>query len=250
MTYIFTARGEEQAFEAMIEDYSNELLEVSTLQGQAKVATLNGFATTITSYALDSKADWPYVTLPHWERRVEQIMRISGAVNLGFAPLVEEVEREQWKNYTLSHQDWIPNYEEWSMGGQFDIISGDITVGDFSAGTIVEDPGSFKYYPSWQISPIEQQDLVYVNMNLYSTWKSLAQTEAWMLQSQSTTISDIQLEVAGDGTPDPNDVYSWPSSFVLEPIFDEFDDTGRIHGMLAGIIPWVSKLNCNCCSHV
>jgi hypothetical protein len=241
MTYTFTARGEEQAFEAMIEDYSNEIMEVSTYTARSKVSTIQGFAVTVASYALDKETEWPYLTIPHFERRMLKILESSNAHYISWCPLVESSQREQWKNYTLSHQEWIPDYEEWSNGGQVDIISGDITVEDLHEMTFSVDEDSEMYFPAWQVAPLAQDDLKFINMNHYSTWTPVAQAVEWMHESRKTTFSNIENSMTGTDAFDPEDDRTWPVTHVLEPVKDDFwvDENVRpnIVGFLSAIVP-------------
>lgn len=63
----------------------------------------------ITSYTLDTKARWPFVTLPDFEQRISPIQGSDSPVIdfIAFLPLVETMERESWEAYASEHQGWI-----------------------------------------------------------------------------------------------------------------------------------------------
>jgi hypothetical protein len=62
---------------------------------------------TLTSYCVDTGAEWPFVTLPRFEQRVGTIRRSSLLNLMGFLPFVETAEREVWEAYAEREQGWI-----------------------------------------------------------------------------------------------------------------------------------------------
>lgn len=62
----------------------------------------------VTSYTLDARGvEWPFITLPRFEERVSAVRRSANLEILGFLPVVETMEREDWEAYSVQEQGWI-----------------------------------------------------------------------------------------------------------------------------------------------
>ena len=69
--------------------------------------TIANLATTITSYAISTRATWPFVSIPHFEVRGTELNTLSNSLMVAFSPLVATSDREKWEVYANYMQGWI-----------------------------------------------------------------------------------------------------------------------------------------------
>jgi hypothetical protein len=70
-------------------------------------AALNGFSTTVTSFALYSQMSWPNLTLPHFSQRSSRFIGVSGAEHILLCPIVTTTENEAWEEYAEQNHQWM-----------------------------------------------------------------------------------------------------------------------------------------------
>ena len=61
----------------------------------------------ITSFALGADAQWPNITVPHFEARAGEALGLAKSEKIMFAPLVRREEKAQWERYAQDHKSWI-----------------------------------------------------------------------------------------------------------------------------------------------
>ena len=71
------------------------------------VDTLDTFSETITSYALDTGVQWPFLSVPHWERRASLVQHESFLQTFGVVPFIRSQERDAWERYSSFKQSWL-----------------------------------------------------------------------------------------------------------------------------------------------
>ena len=77
--------------------------------------TIGHFATDITSEALARKATWPFVSVPHFEVKGQEMNVLTNSIMVAFSPLVKEEDRDRWEIYTNYMQGWIQEGVEYSL---------------------------------------------------------------------------------------------------------------------------------------
>jgi hypothetical protein len=66
-----------------------------------RLGAINSMATAITSYALDTKQTFPFVTIPHFEIRGSDLRIQADAAIILWTPLVTDETRVAWEDYAL-----------------------------------------------------------------------------------------------------------------------------------------------------
>ena len=220
-----------------LEDYASEIIEVSQITAKQIFATTNAMSITTTSYALDQKLTWPYVTIPHFGQRGDQILELSGALFLALSPLVPKNQLIDWESYSIKNQGWIdPTYDEDVDANKYNSTESLITPYVFQWNTsnvrVTEDNAAgdedIEYYaPIWQIAKINPS---LVNMDLF-TWNPAGDQDGIsnpflidlypeILQTRSMAMSKLRLY----NNPNPNVENTWPYMFLAVPVFDKFNN--------------------------
>ena len=89
------------------QDYANEIIRSSVNNARNSNLVLQGFSRSITSLSLFANITWPLLTIPHYETRASDYIKLTKAESLAFAPLVGTEQREEYENYTVHNQGWI-----------------------------------------------------------------------------------------------------------------------------------------------
>ena len=88
-------------------EFGHELLESSVITAQNVFSTIESMSISITSHALSSRSEFPFVTVPHYPQRAKHLLKLSGSYYLGYSPLVTDQQRDAWEDYTVNNQNWI-----------------------------------------------------------------------------------------------------------------------------------------------
>jgi hypothetical protein len=236
-------------------DYSNEIIRSSANNAQNSFRVLETFARTITSTALYANQTWPFMTLPDFEVRANDLRDVSSAEQVAFAPIIRDQDREAFEAYTVEHQAWIQqglDYEymlSLSKLGEDNDSEQDIQTesNTIAPGTNMEGFAVFSQakpitpfiwknaplthraiperdkgplVPVWQTFPPPKNSYV-VNHNLKDSTDFAADIER-AIRNRTTVISDIVDNFKLFGTAQTIDLD--PKSVVLQPIFQRFHD--------------------------
>ena len=184
-----------------------------------------------TSYGVETNNTWPYVTVPNFAERGNQLVALTGIQYSGFAPLVTEEQRATWEAWSVENQDWIPNNHYAGKPGDNTSLIPTHIWNPISYGPAdVLPPGAY-HAPIWQPAPVVP---FAVNLDMLMTPGLLPIFE------ESVRAHDVahgEIEDISDNW-DPATPYSWPSIHVVGPIFDSFQDNSTVVGILASIVHW------------
>ena len=90
------------------QSYARETADIAENNANKIFGQLQSFATAITSVAIQTNNyGFPNVTVPHFDKRAQEIANLTGAEMIMFAPFVNQNEKEGWESYAVQHQDWI-----------------------------------------------------------------------------------------------------------------------------------------------
>ena len=90
------------------QSYARETADIAENNANKIFGQLQSFATAITSVAIQTNNyGFPNVTVPHFDKRAQEIANLTGAEMIMFAPFVNQNEKEGWERYAVQHQDWI-----------------------------------------------------------------------------------------------------------------------------------------------
>jgi hypothetical protein len=193
--------------------------------------------TTVTSYALDKNLTFPYVTIPHFDKRGAGFLKQAGAQYVSLCQIIKEERRSEWESWSVQNQQWIPEaYRPEGVPPNASLIAPFIfELGGALGIQPVESKANQTLYPTWQLSPILP---MYVNYDLRQVVPNLASTLAKLEAGEPATVSAPE-EQGLDATPADLDVPStWPSTYLIAPINDDFDGKGMLVAFYISVLPW------------
>lgn len=248
-TYILARHSENQVFEQKFHDFAIEIEDLVHHEARNVFLTVQSFSTTITSYALASRAEWPFVSLPHFEQRGIEMNALSNSILLSFSPYVDtKLHEQRWGLYTSYMQKWIQqgvdfNYDLHkdyleSHNKQIDPIFADIwdySGPDNKTRVKVTDEGP--YMPVWQMAPAPHDPHI-VNYNLLDN-KVFRRIDHGMHSINLPVLSeatDLAWLYNGSIYDDP----THPHSFLLQPVYSDFTHhtESDILGVCVAVIGW------------
>jgi hypothetical protein len=102
--YFYTSNEEKHNFEVEYQFNAERIIESFHDAVVRRLGAINSMATGITSYALDTKQTFPFVTIPHFEIRGSDLRIQADAVILNWMPLVTDETRVAWEEYALANR--------------------------------------------------------------------------------------------------------------------------------------------------
>lgn len=231
--------------------FAHEVTDMTNENARTIMGQLHTLATATTSYANASGLAWPNVSVPHFDIRTGEAEDLSGIELIVFSPIVAPSQLSQWEAYAWEHQDWIA--EALLTRGWNTVHAGNISAQVYS---FTEDMNEIKaglhdghdrhlaestaamHLPVWQFGPVPT-DASIINLDLY-THPSFKRMANDVLEIRHDLISDVvdlrfllqhtELENANDGHP---------RSYIMQPVFDHFEDKGRqVVGFMIGELAW------------
>lgn len=103
----YSSDYEQDDFETQYLDHAHKVIEAFKSNGARRLRAIDSLAFGITDYALSSGETWPNVTIPNFERRVQYTLDLAEVLSITFLPIVTNVTREGWEEYSWEHQDWL-----------------------------------------------------------------------------------------------------------------------------------------------
>lgn len=97
--YLYTRNQEENAFADNFKDSANQVVDSFHGAIERNMAAVASLSNSITSFALESKADFPFVTLPHFEVLGSDARAQGGSHLIHWCPLVTDDNRDDWETY-------------------------------------------------------------------------------------------------------------------------------------------------------
>jgi class 3 adenylate cyclase len=109
--YFYTKRDEEEDFEYVYEASAERVIQSFHESVAQVLAGLDAASVTITSYALNTAANFPNITVPNWELRGANTRVVTKGVTLVWFPLVHEEDRLGWEAYaTQTHMHQMETF--------------------------------------------------------------------------------------------------------------------------------------------
>jgi hypothetical protein len=216
----------------------------------------------VTASAQMTNSVFPYLTQDYFEISGGYVDGLGGIMATAFAPIVEAEEVAEWESYSVANQGWIEEAANIKMDhpGHRDPMHG--TIQDHEDDRrLVEDGASssgitpyiWKWEngtqtrqtsqpgqliaPLWQISPAAAPA---VNVDLFSD-ERISSLYSKMLEKKYSIIS--QAYAIGDlfdflFDPEEKDRKSNPHAFIMEPVYDSFEEDPEVVGVLVAVTAW------------
>ena len=224
---------------------------------QAIYLAMENFGGTVTSFVLDEEEDsWPFVAIPHFEKRGDLNNKLSMALMLVMSPIVPLLEREAWEDYATTNQGWIQDglssdpkkdYHNGRMeamsapGYELENISYPIWHYGLN-GEHVPDKGRGPYLPVWQMAPAPYNSSI-VNYNLLDNpvfeknFRGMERTDLPVL-SEVTDLTFLYGGAVHDDATHPHCFLMYPIHENFEEVLSNDDNTNPLTGSLTAILAW------------
>ena len=250
--YFLHSRAPFQQFK----DFTIEIVDIVHFEAQNIFTTIESFATTLTSFSIDTEVPWPLVDIPHFEMRGRLNNELSKALMVSYSPLITVENRAEWEDHAFDEQGWIKEGVEASpdLHEGFDVtyianISKDIfrfSEGATGDAVLQEGPGvdfgPGNYAPIWEQAPAPH-DPSAINFDLLSH-PVFNRIYHGMWETRLPVISEVtDLGFFYSGAV--RDDVSHPHSFLLHPVYPYFSqdfsyDVDDLVGFVVAILPWDS----------
>ncbi|CAB9515748.1 Receptor-type guanylate cyclase gcy [Seminavis robusta] len=197
--YTFSSQAEEKGFEDGFAIHAAQLTNTFGSIIESKLVAIGTFSNAITSYAMATESEFPFVTLPDFAVRGSDVRLLADAINLIWCPLVTDDNRLAWEEYAFSNryqrnqateQDNLMRQEQ---DEYFQQLVGQDESDDNSTRNLEEEEednpnilkdgsgyhlriyeprgetpepnGTGPYLPEWQRSPLSNQVQNHINFN-------------------------------------------------------------------------------------
>jgi hypothetical protein len=105
--YFYLSNDETQNFESGYQANAQRIVESFHDAVERRLGAINSMATAITSYSLDAKQTFPFVTIPNFELRGSDLRVQADATGILWMPLVTDETRDAWEEYALTNRSQI-----------------------------------------------------------------------------------------------------------------------------------------------
>jgi hypothetical protein len=270
LIFKIAATSEETDFQHQFEAQAVQLEASFNKNVELKLGAMETLALAFTSHALDKNAKWPLVTLPDFAPRALSSRELADALSVGIMPVVQSDERRLWEQYTRVNSAWIPeglafenqtyteqagtstrrlqaeNVPDFSQGFASTIYKMEpieAADGPISIPQIEDSKGA--YLPIWQNSGVVR---ALVNYNLDSNVNFTDSIQA-CLQSEKAVMSRVT-DLSRQGPLATSVLSIWekyagvhygdPFSVMNFPVFDSFDGSKTLVGIVFMVTYWSS----------
>ena len=199
---------------------------------------LHAESVAITSLMQAKGEVWPFVTVPHFELKGQDLIKQTGAGKVYLSIVVGENQREEWEEYTTVNQGWVREglvYQGQAVEAPSIVPYIHLLEPNPETPGLKPDPGTTSdrpfYVPVWQIAPAPtDQDINFVNYNLFA--ENDFQADFDVIRNMKHAVLSKSLEV--------NDEFPYPRSAIHQPIFKGISYEGEPVGLLSSVVPWES----------
>jgi hypothetical protein len=105
--YIYLSNEETQMFESGYQANAQRIVESFHDAVERRMGAVNSMATAITSYTLDTKQTFPFVTIPNFEIRGSDLRVQADVIGIAWLPVVTDETRAAWEEYALINRSQI-----------------------------------------------------------------------------------------------------------------------------------------------
>ena len=273
--FLYMKNDQDDDFKQEFKSLANKLLESYYHTVERKLEALDALSVAYSSYAHDTGATWPNVTLPDIEVRGAGVRVLSETAVINFYPLVTDETREGWEAYQIANRDYFDEafasgvYQRENQDALFNNTSNEqrqlqqVELRDeienlnlTDGSNFVAPPGSGPYLPVWQISPVVPIKSL-LNFNIL-THPAAGESYRNVIDSGKAILNEAQnlnQENLGDTGVyfrlllslsqyryDIDEFLGDPTSSLAYPVFDTFiHETRKVVGVLGTNVYW--KLN-------
>jgi class 3 adenylate cyclase len=261
VAYSSSTHSESLGFHKAFADASEKVFESFQEKVQHKVGSIDGLALDLSSYARGTNSSWPMVTLPDFDMRGESTRSLADALSVMLLPVVTEDTRTSWEDYSVNHQDWIPQEamhvtkeepEQIAMLARRQQEVGlqqGIPREIFNGNGTVNGPGPF--LPLWQMSPVLPGMTWMFNLDMLSVTAFAGGLSA-VLEGKDAVLGQVSNLKGDDQSPaleslhhstGPKTVpHADPVSPLFYPVLDHYGADAKVVAVVATMISWRSYM--------
>jgi hypothetical protein len=71
------------------------------------LGALDSLSVTLVSFANNTNATWPFVTLPNFAVQAAKLLRLTDVMYINVLPIVHPKQRVAWETYSVQHDYWV-----------------------------------------------------------------------------------------------------------------------------------------------
>ena len=233
-------------------DFAEEISAVVHIEAENVFGLVESMALTMTSYSIDTNVSWPFITMPHFEKRGTKNNELSRALHLSLVTLLPTNLSERWENYSLANQGWVQEGVEASPALHEEFLGPNLQAPqipshvfrfeeEIGGPTVPQEEAEVdgQYGVVWQQAPAPHAPSI-VNYDLLSH-PVFARIYSGMWETSSPVLSEVtEISFLYEGAI--RDEITHPHSFLLHPIYSSLqnENTHRedMVGFLVAVLPW------------
>lgn len=239
-TYRFLQQEDELAMSKEFELEATEVLTVSTLNALHIFDLFKAESLQMTTHAISSGQEWPFVTHPFFEVEGELLINQTKAGQyIALHPLVLRSQEEKWSSYTTENLAWLrESYEYHGVEARGALgICPNISK---AFGDCVPDTKPFVIMaPIWQIAPVPGPNEKLINFNAFNSEFFSRMFEIMSTSGQAVLSEVINLQsddFAGEAWSASSSTI--PESMLCTPVRKTTQRKSPIVAVLTAVIPW------------
>jgi len=91
------------------QQYGETVIQTFLERVRFRALAATALATSLSTQAMEESMDWPYVSVPNFERRVASTRMMTRSTSLWFSPLVSQGQRRRWEAYASENHELLTN---------------------------------------------------------------------------------------------------------------------------------------------
>jgi len=107
LVYQYMKNDEEAALERNFFRLAQRVMDGFHANCRLRVQSMDSFATSLTTMAMATQQQWPFVTFPEFEAMGTQVRAIVGSDYLGLYLFVTREDRLEWEDYSVENVGWL-----------------------------------------------------------------------------------------------------------------------------------------------
>jgi hypothetical protein len=121
IVYSISQNNEEEWFEGTFTSISAKFIDNVEFQLTRKFSAVESLRVALTSHGsnMHNNQTWPFVTIPDWDLRGNNVRDLGGLLTIALHPMVTERNREDWENYVQDNLDWLWQAQDRFAGTEF-----------------------------------------------------------------------------------------------------------------------------------
>jgi hypothetical protein len=105
--YFYLSHSEEHQFLQQFKEDAHKILDAVESVLDQTTAAFDGIAVNLVSTAKMTNQTWPFVTIDDFAVRISKVLPLARALYISVYQVVQPDQREQWEEYTQSHNYWV-----------------------------------------------------------------------------------------------------------------------------------------------